>query len=423
VLPGAALWVLLDYGKAHTGFLSFPWASLAHSQYELTPLLQLSSITGEYGVTFLVVLVNAALAEWWSSRRAAPVWWALLALGAALLFGSVTLTTADQDQQRQITVAIVQPSILRTERESAAGRAASFARLAALTESAAVLGPELIILPETALRLDRLDTDQLAGMTAIAGKIRVPLIFGASESEKFSNAAADSHESVFNSEFQIRWHNSAFLSLPGNPAPETPYRKRRLVPFGEYNPLPDWLVLPAWLVPPAGNVSTGHASRLFVLPDGTSVVPVICWEILFADLIRDTGSGTRPDLIAHLTNSNWFGLSAAAAQQNSAAVFRAIEQRVPVAIAANTGPSVLIDAFGRRSASHDEMFRAARFAGRITPGSAYAAPFYQRNGNVFALLCLVLFCSISTSVFAASAIARTTPIAARIPSFKQERLL
>ena len=152
------------------------------------------------------------------------------------------------------------------------------------------------------------------------------------------------------------------------------------------------------------------------------MAPAICWEILFADLIRDTMGDARPDLLAHLTNSNWFGFSAAAAQQNSAAVFRAIEQRIPVVIAANTGPSALIDAFGRVSASHDEMFRPACFAGRVTPGSVYPATFYQRNGNFFALLCLILFCSISVFVFAVSSIARTTPISARILSFKQERL-
>jgi len=231
VLPGAALWVLLDYGKAHAGFLSFPWASLAHSQYELTPLLQVSAITGEYGVTFLIVLVNVALAEWWSSRRTAPVCWAVLIVGAAWLLGSVTLTTADHAQQRQITIGIVQPNILRTERESTAGRLASFARLAALTESAAALGPDLIVLPETALRLDRHNVDQLAGIAAIAEKTGIPIIFGASESEKFSGTAAGSQKSGFSSEFHLRWHNSAFLSLPGNAAPEAPYRKRRLVPF------------------------------------------------------------------------------------------------------------------------------------------------------------------------------------------------
>jgi len=84
--------------------------------------------------------------------------------------------------------------------------------------------------------------------------------------------------------------------------------------------------------------------------------------------------------------------------------------------------SALIDAFGRVSTSHDEMFRPARFAGRVAPGSIYSATFYQRNGNFFALLCLVLFCSISASVFAFSLLARTTPISARILSFKQERL-
>ncbi len=421
VLPGAALWVLLGYCKAHVGFLSFPWASLAHSQYEQTPLLQISAITGEYGVTFLIVLFNVALAEWLVSRRGAAPLWAVLIVGAVWMFGDFTLTTADHAQEEQTTIAVVQPSILRTERQSADGRAASFARLASLTESAAALGPDLILLPESALRLDRHDPGQLAGITAISRKTGIPIIFGASESEKFSGNVIDSQQSGLSLDINFRWHNSAFLSLPGNFGPEAPYCKRRLVPFGEYDPLPDWLNLPEWFVPQAGSVSPGRTSRLFTLHDGTSVAPIICWEILFADLLRDDLRGTRPDLIAHLSNSDWFGVSAAAAQQNSAAVFRAIEQRIPVVTASNTGPSTLLDAFGRLSAAHDGVFRPATFAGRITLGQAYAATFYQRNGNLFVLFCLFLFGSSGCSLFTRSAITDPLLISTRLSPCKKEK--
>lgn len=60
--PAAALWVLLDYVRAHAGFLAFPWGTLAHTQHRNLPLLQVATITGEYGVTFVVVLASVAVA-------------------------------------------------------------------------------------------------------------------------------------------------------------------------------------------------------------------------------------------------------------------------------------------------------------------------------------------------------------------------
>lgn len=422
LLPGAALWVLLDYAKAHAGFLAFPWASLAHSQFELTLLLQISAVTGEYGVTFLIVLVNVALAEWWVSRRTMAPLCVIALVGAVWLQGGLVLHAATGNPQQNLAIAVVQPSIARAERQSASGREASFFRLAGLTEAAAALRPDLIVLPETAIRLDRHGADHLTRMVTLAGDIGIPIIFGASESEKFSTTAPDSQPAGFTSEFRVRWHNSAFLSLPGGDAPVAPYRKRRLVPFGEYNPLPGWLKPPPWLIPATGTIEHGNAARRFVMESGISVAPVICWEILFPGLLRDSVGDTRPDLIAHLTNANWFGRSAAAVQQNSAAVFRAIEQRIPVVIAANTGPSVLFDAFGRRSAAHDEMFQAATFIGHTTPGRAYAATFYQKNGNLFVLFCLFLFGSIACPFLAPGPIKDKFLISSRTLPLKQENV-
>ena len=62
ILGMPALWVALDFLKAHLGFLSLPWATLAHSQHENLALIQLASVTGEYGVTYIIVMVNTAIA-------------------------------------------------------------------------------------------------------------------------------------------------------------------------------------------------------------------------------------------------------------------------------------------------------------------------------------------------------------------------
>jgi apolipoprotein N-acyltransferase len=59
VVAAPAIWVALDFLKSHAGFLSFPWASVAQSQHGYPAVLQITTITGEYGITFVIVLINA----------------------------------------------------------------------------------------------------------------------------------------------------------------------------------------------------------------------------------------------------------------------------------------------------------------------------------------------------------------------------
>jgi apolipoprotein N-acyltransferase len=85
IFAAAALWVLLDYVRAHAGFMAFPWGTLAQTQHQNLALLQLATITGEYGVTFLVVMINVAIfgfVFYGAWRTAVPVV-VLVANGAA----------------------------------------------------------------------------------------------------------------------------------------------------------------------------------------------------------------------------------------------------------------------------------------------------------------------------------------------------
>ncbi|NNF48050.1 MAG: hypothetical protein HKN69_14910 [Desulfofustis sp.] len=89
-----ALWCSLDYLKNHAGFLAFPWASLAHSQHENLPLIQLSPYTGEYGITFLIVLINYAIAVAVVTRTWMPLILPLCTIAFAHLRGWAELSWA-----------------------------------------------------------------------------------------------------------------------------------------------------------------------------------------------------------------------------------------------------------------------------------------------------------------------------------------
>jgi apolipoprotein N-acyltransferase len=127
--------------------------------------------------------------------------------------------------------------------------------------------------------------------------------------------------------------------------------------------------------------------QLFTLPDGTRLAPIICWENLFAPFVRRrVGEGV--DVIVHLVNLYWFGKSEAPLQHHLASVLRAVENRVPIVIASNAGPSAVIDGWGRVLAEERQLFSAGLITAAVPKGSG--PTFYTRFGDVFAGLAALL---------------------------------
>jgi apolipoprotein N-acyltransferase len=187
---------------------------------------------------------------------------------------------------------------------------------------------------------------------------------------------------------EFKKFNSAYVVTAGVPL-AAPYRKRRLVPFGEYEPLAEVVSWPRWLVPAIRSGVPGDPDPA-PLPAGNVAVGVlICWENLFADLAR--GAARRgAQVLVQLTNDVWFGRTAASAQHNLASVLRAIENRIPVVTASNTGPSQIVDGAGRVVAAVPHLF-AEGYAVATVPLRGHAT-FYSRAGDwlvLVALACLV----------------------------------
>lgn len=382
-LSAAAAWVMLDLVRAHAGFLALPWGTLAHTQHQNLALLQLAAISGEAGIAFVVVAVNVALAQALVSRRPTRG----LAVTAALVAavhgaGAVALWRGDAVGGASMMVAAVQPALPTDWRRSAESRHEAWQRLQTLTLDAGNAGAQLIVWPETSVADPQHDRLLAARLSVLASRIRVPLVVGASETEKFE---ARSEEGTLELR-QRDAYNSAFFVTADHVAAE-PYRKRRLVPFAEYQPLAGVLPWPRWLVPGQAVGQAGRDDARWSLPDGTRIGVSICWESAFAALARESvGNGAQ--LLLQLTNDAWFGASAAAAQHNLASVLRAVENRVPVVIASNAGPSQVIDAYGRVVARATSMFTAQTVVATLRPGIG-ATP-YSRFGEVLAAGCTAL---------------------------------
>ena len=125
------------------------------------------------------------------------------------------------------------------------------------------------------------------------------------------------------------------------------YDKIHLVPFGEYLPFQDFLesLGVMQLTGVRGGFSAGSGPRRLAVPGAPPASPLICYEIIFPDEITERGE--RPGWLLNVTNDAWFGTSAGPYQHFHQAQVRAIEQGLPVARAANTGISAVIDPYGR----------------------------------------------------------------------------
>jgi apolipoprotein N-acyltransferase len=397
VLLAPALWVSLEYLRGHIGFLSLPWMFLGHSQYSNIPVIQVAAFTGVYGVSWLIVLVNVAigraidpLGEWrsvtnpGSTIRGAmrPILAAGLLLVVVLTYGLAILSmSVDRDHLR---VAVVQGNIALARKWDPASRASIMERHTRLARAAVQDAPQLIVWPETAVPGDVLHQKPLRDALArLAIETQTHLLVGSAEFAKFTDRRLVN-----------RFYNSMFLISPSG-AIEGQYKKIQLVPFGEYEPLSGIVPWPQALVSAMGGILPGNDFTTFSVGK-TRLATVICWEILFSDLVRGfVKAGAR--LIVNATNEAWFGDSAAPRQMLGIAAFRAVENRVGIVRAANTGISAFIDPFGRithRLRGPDG--REAFVEGVLTADTIVSSgtTFYTHYGDVFVFtqiaVCLLL---------------------------------
>ncbi len=372
------LWVALDGLRHHAGFLALPIATLAQSQQAFPRVLQPAALGGEAMVTGLVVLGNVALASLIGRRLGRGEKAAFATVAVALAAGSIAL--GGDEPPARVTLAAVQPNIGLQERGTEAGRDAVWQRLRRLSHEAVAQGAALVVWPETAVGHPRHDAHLERRLSELSRDLHTPLVIGSSETEKFAVASAEG------TQVQARdAYNAADLILPGEP-PGVPYRKRRLMPFGEYLPLADDIAWPAWLAPPVAPGRSGDREAGFEAASLRLGV-VICWENLFADLSRGAVHGGAA-LLVQLTNDAWFAPGRAATQHNAASVLRAVENRVPLVLSSNAGPSLVIDAHGRIVARTTRQFDTGIAVASVAVGHGLT-PF-TRYGDWFTVACLAL---------------------------------
>lgn len=401
-LVAPVLWVVLEYIRSNLSFLSLPWMLLGHTQHRSIPIIQIVAFTGVFGLTFLIVLVNVALAEtvlhgtnrWWPSRlvqgaRGRVPRGALASAG--LLLAGVWLyglgVSGQPAGERGIATALVHTTVARDQRWDMAQRRTILERNEALTRQAASASPQLIVWPETAVPGDVEHHAPLRQRVAQAAReANTALLVGSSEHAKFTDRR-----------LLDRRYNSMYLFSPAGEIVGQ-YRKIALVPFGEYEPLHGLVRWPKAIAAAMGSHLPGEQYTVFTL-GSVPFSTVICWEIVFPDLVRRfVQSGAR--FLVNASNEAWFAGSAVPHQMLAMSVFRAVENRTAVARSANLGISAIIDPHGRvihrfpgsgaNGAAVDGILSGAIPLG--IPGT-----FYTRHGDVFAAACVLVSLALLTA--------------------------
>lgn len=384
----AACWSTLELVRTHL-LWGFPWTPLGASQYRLVPLIQVASVAGVYGVSFLVVWTGVALCFaaarliWDPTRKG--VWGADLALPVLVLcgvwiwgwyrIGSAQVLGADRQRVR---LALVQPSIPQRVIWDAAQIPARKAQLLRLTAQALGSAPDLVIWPEAAL--PEYDEELISGLITMLRTNRTWMILGADDVE--TDAASG----------RTRFYNAAVLLSPDGSAVAV-YRKRRLVPFGEFVPFRSVLPFLKWLTPVPGDFAPGAGPVRFHIPGkDVSTSVLICFEDTFPDLAR-ASAAQDVDFLLNLTNDGWFGQSAAQFQHLVSALFRAVETGMPLVRCANNGVTCCVNGYGvitdilRDQAG--SVYAGGVLEVELQLGAGPGPTLYLRYGDVFAMACTV----------------------------------
>ena len=395
------LWVTLELIRTY--FLSgLPWGLLGYSQYRQIEVIQIADHMGVYGVSFLIVLVNVALAELLSwlmplcrGFRPARLPWELVTMTALLVtlsweYGLETLSGAPFSgiPRSSISVGVVQPNVDQAVKWDTAYREETLARFDRLTEQLG-RGIDLVIWPEAATPFvfEREPVYQLQ-LIALANRAQAPILFG-------------SPALRFYPDRRPYLLNSAYLLSPDGQLLGR-YDKHHLVPFGEYIPLKSSLLMFLdKLVEGIGDFEAGPGPTILTLTPkprsaasgvtGTTPRPVnfgvaICYEVIFPNLVRQFAANGAEFLVT-VTNDAWFGPSSAPSQHFAMVVFRSVENHLAFARAANTGISGFIDPFGR-IVEATSIFTERAVQATMQVWRPHT--FYSRHGDVFAYGCVII---------------------------------
>ena len=374
LLLSPVLWVAVEL--ARTRITGFPWGLLGTTQVDNIPLARIASVTGVYGLSFEIMLVNTAFAAAYLAQRGKRRRLLLATVVVTLFLQAGPLVPAPTSPTDHAAL-LVQANVPILEssdwtKEYFEGTLRDLAQIS--------LGqpggphPDLIVWPESPAPFYASDPLFNDVVSNVARQSNAWLLAG-NIGTRNAGATANQPTAIFNSASLVS-PNGQWVSR---------YDKIHLVPFGEYVPFKQIFSFAGGLTKQVGDFSRG-SSRIPLDAGGSRLGTFICYESIFPDDIRQFANNGAQVLV-NISNDGWYGDSGAYAQHLKQSRMRAVENDRWLLLDTNTGVTAAIDPNGRIATSAPRKTRTVMRAPYALSG---ATTFYTRHGDWFAYLCAII---------------------------------
>jgi apolipoprotein N-acyltransferase len=368
------LWVAVELARAY--ITGFPWDLLGTTQIDNIPLTRVATVTGVYGISFELALVNTAVAAAFLvpyARRKLLLTAALasaIALHAGKLHRPGALPTSQGATLVQANIPIL---VSDWSLDYLLNTLHSLSALSVRPRAATAGSPSLIVWPESPgpfwvtdlhLRATLADIARSTGSYIIAGSIGIE------------------HTGQLNQQPSI--YNSASVVAPDG-AWTSRYDKIHLVPFGEYVPFAKLFSFAGGLTQQVGTFARGN-HRVPLTVDGIKVGTFICYESIFPNEVRHFANHGA-EVFVNISNDGWYGEGGAPRQHLNMARMRAVENYRWLLRDTNNGITAVIDPYGRVVT---ELPRNERVALQAAYGLEESTTFYTRHGDWFPFMCAII---------------------------------
>ena len=428
-IAAACLWTALEWIRSWL-MTGFPWGSIGYSQWNNLPGIQIASLVGVHGISFVIVLFNVSIAillcnrhQWQQEVRVVvlPLILTLFCFGYGIFQLSNAKSLDKSTNTETLKIALVPGNIPQLQKWDVRQFPQILQRYIGLTHKANKEDPELIVWPETAIRNEALTGKWPTYYRRFSQMLRdtaTPILIGTANEGETDKAIGEFSKDTIKSEDVY----NRVLSISPDGKIHGDYAKMHLVPFGEYVPLahllPDFIpnfiqfkpftpgktvnLLPVFNVKdktelPSNGLGPPYQEAAFNVKDKTPAQRIevgvsICFESVFPDEFRrPVQKGAR--VMGIFTNDAWFKGTAFPELHLSMAPFRAIENRITVFRCANGGFTCVVDKFGRLTTpliTPDTTQEILIASVPLLSSAEHEQTLYTRYGDWFPILCALI---------------------------------
>ena len=377
-------WISFEMFRTHLPEISFPWNLVGYPASENLGLAQMATVTGIYGLSFVVAAFNALLV--WAGvaatvalrRRLTILLAAAAALGVVAVAGPPLLPKAVANHAAR-AVQLNFPEAEEYPSDWFSQHTSDMKEVDSLSVEPSAKHPDLLVWPEAPAPFSYQDQQFKDLASRLAIRFGHPFIVGVVDWKPQLIMGPGAPHTV------MEPYNSA-LMLDARGQREFSYDKVHLVPFGEYEPFPLIHRVVANVSSEVGGFRKGASYAVGKFPDGYSFAVFICYEAVYAGEVRRFAANGA-QLFVNISNDGWFGHSAAPEQHLRMARVRAIENRRWIVRTTNSGITVSIDPYGR---IYQSLPRDVRAAVDLPYDFRTDTTIYTQLGDWFAWLCVIV---------------------------------